>query len=118
MIEKFRMVIGQIDADMVRRWVTDLVISKTFTGFRFQEAILRECAARRGAAFRPATVQDEARGIDGYIGTAPISVKPTTYRKMGSLGESIPVVIVYYDKTKAGLSVDDSLLQVPNPKGS
>jgi len=108
MLQNFREVILHIDEAMVERWVTDLVISKTFTGFRFQGAILEELAKRRGTSLRPATPADEARGIDGYVGGKPVSVKPDTYRNMPAPNEGIAVPIVFYEKTRTGVVVDDS----------
>ena len=42
MVENFKEVILNIDEDMVRDWIRDLVVLKTFTGLRFQEAILKK----------------------------------------------------------------------------
>lgn len=110
MLDNLRRAFEQIDESMVRSWVTDLVISKTFAGFRFQQVILAELGARRGVQVRLATPEDEARGIDGYLGNQPVSVKPSTYRNKASLSEVIDAPVVYYDKTKIGVSVDDTAL--------
>ena len=36
-----------IDKPLVRKWVEDLVLTKTFTGFCFQESILKTIAQRK-----------------------------------------------------------------------
>ena len=42
MIENLRGAMGLIDKDLVRRWVRDLVLTKTFIGFRCQESVLKK----------------------------------------------------------------------------
>lgn len=50
----------------------------------------------------------ESKGIDGYIGDIPVSIKPDTYKVKKSLSESIGVKIIYYKKVKDGIEVDYS----------
>jgi hypothetical protein len=110
MVEEFRQTIGKIDKKMVRNWVEDLVITKTFVGFRFQEAILKKVAEMLNGQYRLATPEDEAKGIDGYINGIPVSIKPSTYKsKRLMLSEQIGAAIIFYEKTKAGLVVEFDL---------
>ena len=51
-------------------------------------------------------VSGEARGIDGYIGEIPVSIKPTTYKSKNMLQEKIDSTIIYYDKVKDGIKVE------------
>ena len=44
MVEKLQSAIQQIDKAMVREWVEDLVVTKTFVGLCFEEAILSKIA--------------------------------------------------------------------------
>tara|TARA_B100000614_G_scaffold236666_1_gene234338 strand:+ start:4422 stop:5006 length:585 start_codon:yes stop_codon:yes gene_type:complete len=110
MVLKIREAADQIDEAMVREWIRDLVLTKTFTGFRFQQAILEELGARLNLPVRIADAREESRGIDGYIGDTPVSVKPSTYKQKSSLSETIEVPIIYYEKTKTGVKVDPSEL--------
>ena len=48
----------------------------------------------------------ESVGIDGYVGNVPYSVKPDTYKTMGRLSETIAVKMIYYTKTKTGLTIE------------
>jgi ribosomal protein S19 len=105
MIENFKQVITKIDEEMIRAWVKDLVIVKTFVGLKFQEAILKRVAAYKGKAYRTSEPDDEAKGIDGYIGDKPVSIKPQTYESKQMLPESIGVQIIYYDKVKDGINI-------------
>jgi hypothetical protein len=105
MIENFKQVITKIDAEMIAAWVKDLVIVKTFVGLKFQEAILKRVAAHMGKSYRMADPEEEAKGIDGYIGDNPVSIKPQTYESKQMLPESIEVQIIYYDKAKDGINI-------------
>ena len=105
MIENFKLVITKIDEEMIRAWVKDLVIVKTFVGLKFQEAILKRVAAHTEKSYRISVPEEEAKGIDGYIGDNPVSIKPQTYEAKQMLPESIGVQIIYYDKVKDGINI-------------
>ncbi len=106
MIENFKEVLPEIDHDLVKKWVRDLVIVKTFIGLRFQEAILKKIAEGLGVSYRLANPQEEAAGIDGFIGNLPVSIKPETYKTKDGLHEDIEAGIVFYKKVKDGIVVD------------
>ena len=78
-----------IDKKMVRDWVEDLVITKTFVGFCFQESILKAISKRKRLDYRNSTSEEESKGIDGYIGDLPVSIKPITYKTKNMLQEKI-----------------------------
>lgn len=102
MIENFKEAIGKIDEDMVRQWVWDLVIVKTFLGLRFQEAVLRKLSEEFGLDYRLASPEEEKKGIDGYIGGVPVSLKPRSYDSKKLLPEKIEDYVIYYEKKKDG----------------
>ena len=81
-------------------------IAKTFNGMYVQKAILASLAERKGTTYRLATPEEESVGIDGYVGNVPYSVKPDTYKTMGRLSETIAVKMIYYTKTKTGLTIE------------
>ncbi len=105
-VQNLRNAIPLIDRKMVEAWVEDLVIFKTFNGLYVQKAILASLAERRGTTYRLATPEEESAGIDGYVGDIPYSVKPDTYKTMGRLSETISVKMIYYTKTKTGLTIE------------
>jgi hypothetical protein len=108
MVENFKVVINQIDKELILNWVKDLVIIKTFMGLKFQEAILSKVANFFNTTYRLSPPEDESKGIDGYIGELPISIKPVTYKLKKSLNEKINAKLIYYEKVKAGLKIDIS----------
>ena len=105
-VQNMQKAIPQIDREMVKQWVEDLVINKTFNGMYVQKAILASLAERKNAGFRLATPEEESKGIDGFVGEIPYSVKPDTYKTMGRLSERIDVKMIYYTKTKTGLKIE------------
>jgi hypothetical protein len=106
MLQNFEDTLNSIDKGLVEQWVRDLVVVKTFIGLRFQEAILKKGAEIKGTSFRLAGPEEESKGIDGYIGDLPVSIKPYTYEVKAALSERIAVKIIYYRKLKDGLEVD------------
>ena len=105
-VQNLRNAIPLIDREMVERWVEDLVIAKTFNGLYVQKAILASLAERKGTTYRLATPDEESVGIDGYVGDVPYSTKPDTSNTMSRLSETIAVKMIYYTKTKTGLTVE------------
>jgi len=106
MVARLKNAMEAIDRDAVRRWTEDLVIVKTFVGLRFHEVILREVAELRGMDYRLAQPAEESRGIDGYIGGKPVSIKPKSYSTMAELPESIECEMIFYEKKGDGLVIE------------
>ena len=106
MIKRLEAAIELIDEKMVRKWVEELVIEKTFAGLKFQAVILHKVAEAKSSTYRIATKSDEAKGVDGWIGKMPVSIKPVTYKTKALLSEKIDVPIIFYDKKKDGISVE------------
>ena len=98
MIDNLKEAISLIDEEMVRRWVEDLVITKTFIGLNVQEGILRTLSEMMNVSYRSADPSEESKGIDGYIGKMPVSIKPLTYKTKNMLNEKIEARIIYYEK--------------------
>jgi hypothetical protein len=107
MVQQIRNAASLINENMVREWVTDLVLTKTFAGIRFQKAILAALAKQLGKEYRLADPAEESRGIDGFIGSTPVSIKPHTYKaKSKVLPEDLDVRIAYYEKRKDGITIE------------
>ena len=106
MVDKIRDAAPQIDKEMVREWVKDLVYTKTFCGLKVQQAVISHIASLLEKDWRLATKEEESKGIDGYIGNKPIQVKASTYKIETFLGQTIDTPIVYYEKKKDGLVIE------------
>ncbi|HQC59711.1 MAG TPA: MjaI family restriction endonuclease [Bacteroidales bacterium] len=105
-IQELKDTINNINESDVEKWVEDLVIVKTFTGLKFQEVILKKAAEIKNTTYRLSNPDEESRGIDGFIGDIPVSIKPTTYKLESALKEQIEVKIIFYQKLKDGIEVD------------
>lgn len=105
MINNFKQMIDMIDEKLVQQWVEDLVLTKTYTGLRFQESILKRIAGIKRTSYRLANPEEESKGIDGFVGNIPISIKPITYNTKDMLPESIQAKIIYYEKKKDGITI-------------
>lgn len=106
MIEHFKKAIELVDRNLIHQWVEDLVLNKTFTGLKFQEAILKKVAEMKKTSYQLATKDEESKGIDGYIGETPVSIKPITYQAKLQLLENIEVSMIFYDKKKDSIVVE------------
>lgn len=95
-----------IDRPMIEAWVKDLVYNKTYCGLKFQSAIIAFLANQYNKDWRLADVDEEAQGIDGFVGDTPVQIKSSTYKLEARLAESIEIPIVYYDKKKDGISIE------------
>ena len=103
MIENFNDAIAKIDPDMVKSWVADLILVKTFIGLKFQEAILKKLAEVKGCDYRLAEPDEESQGIDGFVGEEAYSIKPSTYDSIPTIAESIEVKMIFYEKKTDGV---------------
>lgn len=110
MVDNFKNVMSKIDRQLVENWVQDLVIIKTFIGLKFQEAILGKIGELLKKNYRLATAEEESRGIDGFVGDVPVSIKPESYKTKNSLSEYVEAKIIYYQKVKDGISIDIEML--------
>lgn len=102
MVVKMREAAEEIDEEMVRRWIEDLVLYKTYTGLgRNEEAIFEKLSEEYNLEYSRSTPAEESKGIDGYLGDQPVSIKPETYQQKSRLQEDIDVPIVYYKEYKS-----------------
>lgn len=111
MLKRMRDAMDAIDRNIVRRWVAQLVLEQTYVGLRVERAILQKAARVSGKTLRLSSPKDESRGVDGYLDGQPISVKPTTYRNMGPISETIDARMIYYKKVNGTIVADLSELE-------
>ena len=64
MVNSLKNAINEIDETLIEKWVEELVIVKTYTGLRFQEAILKKIASITEKPYRLSTPEEESQGID------------------------------------------------------
>lgn len=98
--------LGKIDREMIEKWVDELVIVKTYTGLKFQQAILAKVAELCNTTFSQSGIQDERKNIDGLVGDQPVSIKPKSFKEEPSFIESIEVPIIFYKKYSDGITIE------------
>jgi len=113
MMKKISEAALKIDRNLVRSWVEDLVIVKTFEGLKIQEAILKKLAEIKGCDYRLAEPHEEAQGIDGYVGEEAYSIKSESYKSKPHLLEIIKVPIIFYKKKKGKKTRGDVVFEMP-----
>lgn len=82
------------------------MIVKSYIGLHFQQAILKKIAEIKNLNYRLSLPEEEAKGIDGFIGNIPISIKPETYKLENANLEIINVIVIYYKKEQNGISFE------------
>lgn len=105
MYQAMQQAFTQIDKPLIRKWVEDLVYTKTFCGLKFQEAILKHVAEELHVDYRLAIIEEEAQNIDGFINSKPVQIKSTTYT-LKNTSEVIDVPIIFYEKKKDGIVIE------------
>ena len=89
--------------EVIHKWVEDLVLKKTFIGFKFQIAIIKKVAKIKGESYKTANSSEESKGIDGFIGTIPVQIKPITYKEsVQTKNEQREIKIIWYQEKKKG----------------
>lgn len=106
MVTSLQDAVLKIDKETVREWVEELIIVKTFAGLKFQEAILKKISLHFEKPYTLAQPDEEGKGIDGFIGGKPISIKPISYKTKMGLNEIISVPIVFYNRKKSEIVVE------------
>lgn len=106
MISLFKDAIQKIDKILIKNWIEELVLVKTFSGLKFQETILKKLSIHFKKPYRLANSDEESKGIDGFIENNPISIKPISYKGEMGLSETIDVPIVFYNKTKNDIVIE------------
>jgi hypothetical protein len=92
-----------IDEKIVKIWVEDLVIDKSFWGLKIQEAIIIELEKITNEKCRLANKQEESKGIDGFVGNIPIQIKPSSYKTASNVkNEKLRAKTIYYEKNNDG----------------
>ena len=90
--------------ELCEKYITDLLINKTYSGFLIQEAIFNFLSKEYDLEFKNGTPEDEQKGIDGYLGDYSFQVKPVSKTTKGNLNNETyfaDYIIFYKKATKA-----------------
>ncbi len=104
-VEKMARVLEKLDRDMIRKWVLESVLKKTYAASRVQEVVLIKIA---GIKNEPCRLPDEAEqeaGIDGFIGDQAFRIRPVSHYFKPPVEPSDDCETVYFEKVRGGLKV-------------
>lgn len=104
-IDNLKRAILPIDRDAVFNLIKDFVISGTYRNLFVQRAVIAKIAEMRQLDYRLATREEEAAGIDGFVGDQPYCVKPYTC-KAEQKQKNSDIKPIYYKKVKHGLRIE------------
>lgn len=92
-----------ITPELVRTWVEDLIIAKTYNGLKIQEWICEDISKKYKKEYRISTAEEESRNIDAYIAEVPLTVKPLSYKSKQSNQVVIEHAVVIMYSYKKGI---------------
>ena len=105
-ISNLKAAIEKVDESMIREWVKDLVLVKTAEGLLIEQKIFEHLCQEFNLPHRDSTAAEESRGVDGYVGDTPVSVKPDSYEsKTSTKHEELDAVVVKYKTTSKYLTI-------------
>ena len=102
MLENFRHSLERIDRRMVREWVSELILSKTYSGIYIKRLITERLAENSDVQFSLPSQEEESQGIDGIIDGIPIAIKPRTFKNSVAHSDVTKAHIIYYEGPKNG----------------
>lgn len=89
--------LSKVTKEDVRLWQKDLIINKSYCGLMVQEAIIKRIATILKVNYRLANIDEESDGIDGFINSVPVQIKPASYNVHQERFEE-SIVFIYYKK--------------------
>ena len=108
MLQNYVDAMRKINRIMIRRWVEDLVIYKSYKGIKYQEIALHKVADFCKKDFRGASSQEESKGIDGFVGEEPVQVKKKdgSYHVMIDIHKPKFTLITYSENKDGSVSIE------------
>jgi hypothetical protein len=91
-----------ITEDMCTDYIKEIVYNKTHMGMAGEEMAIEVVANYFNMPYRFSTKEEEAKGIDGWIGATPVQVKPNDSPKKFNIPNSVDmtkVLLITYYKT-------------------
>ena len=105
LVAELKSAVAAIDRGLVKQWVKEAVLKKTYARSRLPEVILKKIARVRELPFRLPDAAEEACGIDGFIGETAFRVRPVSYYFKAPPDEPAEPHTIYFEKTKSGVKI-------------
>ena len=100
--------IQKIDRPMIKKWVEDLVIYKSYKSLIYEDIALGEVAKRLNTDYQRARPEDESKQIDGFIEGRPVQVKKKDgkYNVMMDMIPNSHTLITYKENRNSSLMIE------------
>ena len=98
-----KMNLGDIDLDMCKDYVEEVVFNKTHFGMGGESTAIVVAAEHFDMPYRFSNAQEESQGIDGFIGDYPVQVKPADSNYKAHVHNHADVdktLVIRYEKKK------------------
>ena len=104
-VKEMALALEKLDRDMVRKWVLESVLKKTYAASRIQEVVLKKLSGIRNEPCRLPDEAEQEAGIDGFIGDQAFRIRPVSHYFKPPVEPPADCESVYFEKVRDGLKV-------------
>ena len=104
-VKKMALALEKVDRDMVRKWVLESVLKKTYAASRIQEVVLKKLSSIRKEPCRLPDEAEQEAEIDGFIGDQAFRIRPVSHYFKPPALPPADCETVYFEKVRDGLKV-------------
>jgi uncharacterized protein YukE len=104
-VKKMARAMEKLDRELVRKWVLESVLKKTYAASRIQEVVLKKIACIKKDSCRLSDEAEQDAGIDGFIGNRAYRIRPVSHYFKPPVEPPADCETVYFEKGKDGLKV-------------
>jgi hypothetical protein len=104
-VKKMARAMDKLDREMVRKWVLESVLKRTYASSRVQEVILKKIADIKNEPCRLPDEAEQGQGIDGFVGDQAFRIRPVSHYFKPPAEPPADWETVYFEKIKDGLKV-------------
>lgn len=101
-----------IDKQLVKKWVEQLVYQRTPSGLFYEIGILQYISEEHDLEYENSNSQDETEGIDGFLDGNEVQVKPDSYEHGGTERQMPSVATIVYEIQDDNILVDSQQLKI------
>jgi hypothetical protein len=95
-----------INYSTVKIWLENLIFIKTFRGLYIESLCFKTISEKYNLSFIKGTIEDDSKGIDGYLNNKPYNVKPSSYKNKYDKSTRVNCDIIFYTIKKNILEIE------------
>ena len=104
--EEMELLPSYINYHTVKIWLENLIFIKTFRGLYFESLCFKTISEKFNIEFIKGTIEDDSKGIDGYLNNNPYNVKSATYKNKHDKSTTVNCDIIFYNIKKNTLEIE------------